>query len=317
MVAKKESIDDISRALNVLGGSAILGSETRDLRVIPTNIPDMNDEVFGVGGLPMGRVIELYAKESIGKSTLAYWLMGQVQKAEGVVALFDAEGAYRPDYGEGCGINNERLILPEFSHGEEALGQMKMLIATGAVDLIVADAMPAFQPLVALAQVAGAKVTMNIRLERAKMYTMFFNDMLGGFKIKPAGKNATWVKDVHGRIKRKLYQTNTTLIFINHSKDKVGVMFGERTYTPGGDAINFATALRIGMTKAGKKHKKVGGKKVLNYKVVKVKAAKNKLAIPFGEALIRMYPDGRLEPAQTGDGYDKEEEDFPEEVEVK
>lgn len=229
MVAKEKNstvIDDITRALKVLGGAGIRASEKRELYVIPTDIKAINDVVFGCGGIPLGRVIELYAKEMVGKSTFSYWLIGQVQKRGSNAALFDAEGAYLPEYGASCGIDNDRLILPEFAHGEEALDQMKMLIATDSVSLIVADAMPAFQPLLNVDQVIGERVTMNKNLERAKMYTRFFNDMMGGFRIKPPGKNQKWIEDGKGRIFRKLYDTGTCLVFINHSKDKIGVMYG-------------------------------------------------------------------------------------------
>lgn len=313
-MVKSKNIDAIDRALDILGGSGIRASNSRELEVIETDNPTINNVVFACGGIPCGRIIELYAKESIGKSTFAYWLGGQVQKRDGTVALFDGEGAYMPSYGEGCGMDNNKLLLPEFSHGEEALGQIKLLIATGVVDLIIVDAMPSFQPLINLEQIAGEKVTMNKRLERAKMYTIFFNDLMGGFKIKKPGKNEKWVKDSKGREERKLYETDTTIIFVNHSKDKIGVMFGERTYTPCGEAINFASSLRIGMTKVGKKTKTVKGEKVLAYKKVKIRAVKNKVGIPFGEAIIRMYPDGRITP-ETGESQTFEDEEF-EDVEV-
>jgi len=310
----KTPVDDITRALEVLRGAGIRASEKRKLYVIPTDIKVINDTVFGCGGIPLGRVIEIFSKEGVGKSSFAYWLIGQVQKGEGNAALFDAEGAYTPEYGAGCGIDNDRLILPEFTHGEEALDQMKTLIASGTVDLIVADAMPAFQPLINVDQVAGERVTMNKNLERAKMFTRFFNDMMGGFKIKPPGKNQPWIKDKEGRTFRKLYETGICLIFINHSKTSIGVTFGSRTYTPGGDAINFATAIRIEMKHVKKKQKKSGDTRELEYRIVRIKAPKNKVAIPFGETSIKMYPSGRIEPLKE-EVDDEEPEESEEEFE--
>lgn len=301
MVKPKYSIDDIDRALDILGDSTIRGSESRELEIIETDIPSINNEVFGCGGIPLGRIIELYGNESVGKSTFAYWLIGQVQKREGNAALFDAEGTYMPSYGTGCGINNEKLILPGFSDGEQALGQMKLLIATGVVNLIVADPMPAFQPLINIEQIAGEKVSMHRRLERAKMFTIFFNDLMGGFKIKRPGKGEKWIKDAKGRIERKIYQTDTTLIFVNHAKQKIGIVFGEKIYTPGGAAINFASSLRLVMTQVRKKTKKIGGKFQLEYKIIKIRTTKNKVGIPFGETLIEMYPDGRIIPHDNKD----------------
>jgi len=316
---KKKVLDPIDNALAVLGGAGIKASQRRETVVIPTDIESINEILFACGGFPVGKVIELYAKESVGKSTFAYWLTGQVQKRDGVVALFDAEGAYVPDYGAACGIDNDKLILPEFNHGEEALGQMKMLMATGSVDLIIADAMPAFQPLINVEQVAGEKRTMNKSLARAKMYTDFFNDLMGGFKIKAVGKNERYIKSTLGTDRHKVYESNTSFVFINHAKDKVGVVYGERTYTPGGDSINFASSMRLGMIKKSKKQttKKVKGEKVktLIYKLVRIVAVKNKLGIPFGEVIIKMFPDGHIEPADPDDWDDEELEEVEDSTE--
>lgn len=311
---------DISRALEVLGDAGSVASDRPAIKVIPTSNPIINDIVFSCGGIPLGRIIELYAKESVGKSTFAYWLLAQAQAAGHTVALWDAEGAYVASYGATCGINNDTLILPQFFHGEEGLDQMKLLIATGAISLGVADAMPAFQPLLNVEQIAGEKITMNKNLERAKMYTRFFNDMMGGFKIKPPGKNQRFVKDSEGREKRKIYQTDSTLIFVNHAKTAIGVMYGDRTYTPGGDAINFASSLRLAMTHVKKKMTKGSEKKAkeLQYKLIKIRSVKNKLGIPFGETIIKMFPDGRIEPFD--DRVDEELEEpieFPEEPEIE
>ena len=312
--------DPIMTALDVLGGAGIKASEKRPVDVIATDIATLNDIVFACGGIPTGKVIELYAKESVGKSTFAYWLIGQVQKRGGVAALWDAEGSYVPEYGAACGIDNEKLILPEFYHGEEALGQMKMVIATGAVDLLVGDAMPAFQPLALVEQVAGESKSMHQNLARAKMFTGFFNDLMGGFKIKPPGKNQKWIKNADGTDTHKLYDSNSTVIMINHAKDKVGVVYGERSYTPGGASINIASAIRLGMVhkKKDTTTKKVKGNKVtiLNHKQVLVKAAKNKLGVPFGEAFIRMFPDGHIEPDDGADWDTEELGEFGSETET-
>ncbi len=311
---------DISRALEVLGEAGAIASDRPPIKVIPTSNPIINDIVFACGGIPLGRIIELYAKESVGKSTFAYWLLAQAQAAGHTVALWDAEGAYVASYGASCGINNDTLILPRFFHGEEGLDQMKLLIATGAISLGVIDAMPALQPLLNVEQIAGERITMNKNLERAKMYTRFFNDMMGGFKIKPPGKNQRFVKDSGGREKRKIYETDTTLIFVNHAKTAIGVMYGDKIYTPGGDAINFASSLRIGMTHLKKKMTKGSEKKAreLQYKLIKIKAVKNKLGIPFGETTIKMFPDGKIEPFDDRIEEDDEEfNEFPEEPEIE
>ena len=240
---KSEPVDNITAALDVLGGSGTLASETRKLDVIPTDIDGLNKHVLGCGGLPRGRIIEMYAKPSVGKSTLAYWFMGQVQKQGGVAALFDGEGAYLPTYGAACGIDNDKLVLPEFNLGEDALYKLKLLLASDACDIIVVDSMPALQPGGMSEQTDASSLKMNQRLERAKMFTIFFNDLMGGFQVKSPIKGKGFIKDKDGNTVHKVYNKKATVIFINHAKDKIGVMFGERTYTPGGDAINFASSI--------------------------------------------------------------------------
>jgi recombination protein RecA len=296
----------IEEALNLLGESGTLASERKKLEVIPTDIKDFNEEILGCGGIPRGRIIELYSKPSVGKSTLAYWMIGQVQKQGGVGALFDAEGAYLRDYGEACGIDNSKLILPEFNLGEDALFKLKLLLASNTCDVIVVDSMPALQPGKISEQIDASSMKMNLRLERAKMYTIFFNDLMGGFQVKPPGKGTRFLKKEDGTTVHKIYETKTSLIFINHAKDKIGVMFGERTYTPGGDAINFASSIRIGMSYM-KKSKQKGDDGQSKWKVVRIRTPKNKLAPPLNEIDLKMFRTGSIEQLKT-----KEKDDEPE-----
>ena len=304
-----EPVDNIAAALDVLGGSGTLASETRKLDVIPTDIEGLNQSVLGCGGLPRGRIIEMYAKPSVGKSTLAYWFMGQVQKQGGVAALFDAEGSYLPTYGAACGIDNDRLILPEFNLGEDALYKAKLLLAADACDIIVFDSMPALQPGGMSEQTDASSLKMNQRLERAKMFTIFFNDLMGGFKVKSPIKGKGFVKDENGNDVHKIYNKKATVIFINHAKDKIGVMFGERTYTPGGDAINFASSIRLGMSYMKKSRQKDENGQPL-FKQVRVKAPKNKLAPPLCEYDLKLWRDGRVEPLEEEMTYGEENEMF-------
>ena len=288
----------IEEALVLLGESGTLASERKKLEVIPTDIDDLNEEVLGCGGIPRGRIIELYSKPSVGKSTLAYWMIGQVQKQGGVGALFDAEGAYLRDYGEACGIDNSKLILPEFNLGEDALFKLKLLLASNTCDVIVVDSMPALQPGKISEQIDASSMKMNMRLERAKMYTIFFNDLMGGFQVKPPGKGTRFIKKGDGTTVHKIYETKTSLIFINHAKDKIGVMFGERTYTPGGDAINFASSIRIGLSYM-KKSKQKGEDGQSKWKIVRIRTPKNKLAPPLNEIDLKMFRTGAIEQLKT------------------
>jgi len=303
MVKKKttEVVDSISAALDILGGSGALASEQRKLDTVPVELAGFNNRVLGCGGLPRGRIIELYAKPSVGKSTLAYWFIGQVQKQGGVGALFDAEGAYLPDYGASCGINNDKLILPEFGLGEDAIYKLKLLLASNTCYIILVDYMPALQPELSSEMIGASSLKMNQRLERAKMFTILFNDLMGGFQVKHPQKGKGMIKNEDGTTLHKIYDKKACLIFINHAKDKIGVMFGERTYTPGGDAINFASSIRLGMSYMKKSRKKDDrGQPV--FKVIRIKAPKNKLAPPLCETDIKMFRDGHLESMEEEKG---------------
>ncbi len=292
----------IMEALKALGGYASLASEAPALDFIETPWEVFNHVVLGCGGIPRGKIIELYAKPSAGKSTLAYALGGMVQKAGGVVALIDAEHSYQNDYGTRCGLDNKTLIVPEFGVGEEALEQIKVLLALN-IDLIIIDSVPAFQP----AQVAGKAMkdmNMNDNFARAKMLSIFFNSIIGGYEVapvpttankKPAKIKSTTTHIVDGKETNtihKLRDKKTSMIWINHAKTKMGVMFGERTTTPGGESLKFYSSIRLGMTYMKKSKAKDFGQS--DYKIVKVKAAKNKLAQPFGEALLRLHWDGAI-----------------------
>ena len=290
-------VDGLQDALDILGKAGKIGSSKPELEVIPTDIPEFNEKILGCGGIPRGKIIEMYAKESVGKSTLAYWLLGQAQKAGGVAALFDAEGAYLPDYGAKCGINNDELILVDFDLGNDALFKIQLLLATNAVDLIVVDSMPALQPALVAEKTDASALKMNERLERAKMFTVFFNEIMGGYKIKSDEKGAKFITQIVDGKKTTIHKMSNKkagLIFINHAKDKIGVMFGQRTYTPGGDAINFASSIRLGMNYL-KKSKKKDENDMPIFKHVKVTAAKNKLAPHLMTMEMKLWRDGRVE----------------------
>jgi len=305
-IKSTEIVDSITAALDILGGSGTVASQRRQLETVPVELAGFNDRVLGCGGLPRGRIMELYAKPSIGKSTLAYWFIGQVQKQGGIGALFDAEGAYLPDYGASCGINNDKLILPEFGLGEDAIYKLKLLLASNTCDIIVIDSMPALQPELSSEMIGAFSLKMNQRLERAKMFTILFNDLMGGFQVKHPQKGKGMIKNDDGTTLHKIYDKKACLIFINHAKDKIGVMFGERTYTPGGDAINFASSIRLGMSYMKKsKQKDERGQPV--FKIIRVKAPKNKLAPPLCETDIKMFRDGHLESMEEEKGEDLED----------
>jgi len=292
MAKKKDSSKSISKALSLLGEKGLTANTYPEVEVIPTDIETLNHVVFGCGGIPRGRVIEIYAPPSVGKSTLCYWLIGQVQKRGGVCALWDAEGTYSQSYGESCGINNDELIMPDFDLGNDLLFQVKKLLASNVIDFMVVDAVPSLQPEMASESKEGKDHNMRERLERANMLSMFFSDITGGFTMRASKSSKKFIEcSTTGDIVHKLRNKKTCLAFINHAKDKIGVMFGDPTTTPGGKGLHFASSIRIGMEESTKsKDKDDFGRP--SYRVSRVKAAKNKLAPPLGGCKIKMLREG-------------------------
>lgn len=317
MARSPKSSDPIELALASLGGAGLTADQSPSLEVIPTDWAKMNDEVLGCGGLPRGKVIEIYAKASVGKSTLGYWFAGQTQKRDGKVAIFDSEGSYLAVYGEKFGIDNSQLLKPEFYYGEDALQKLKVLIALNVLDLVLIDSVPYLQPAQLIEHVDDKPYTMNQNLARAKMLTNFFNDINGGYQIKPIDDpKGKWVLDVEtGSNYHKIYHKKTSVIFINHAKTAVGVMFGPKTKTPGGDALDLASAIRLGMTHVKQSKKKDKETGLPLFKIVKVKAAKNKVAPPYGEMEYRTWRSGGIELLEE-DIEDQVEELLEDEVEV-
>jgi recombination protein RecA len=132
------------------------------------------------------------------------------------------------------------------------------------------------------------------------MFTIFFNDLMGGFQVKPQAKGAKFIEDEKGSKVHKIYEKKTSLVFINHAKDKIGVMFGERTYTPGGDAINFASSIRLGMSYMKKSRQKGPDDQSL-WKVIRIKAPKNKLAPPLNVLDLKLFRTGAIEQLNTSE----------------
>lgn len=293
-MAKKSSghSKEISKALSLLGDRGFTGDTYPEVEVIPTEIEALNHIVFGCGGLPRGRVLEIFAPPSVGKSTLCYWLIGQVQKQGGVCVLWDAEGTYSREYGAACGINNKKLIMPDFSLGNEALFQIKKLLASNTVDFMVIDSIPSLQPEMSSESKEDKDPNMREKLERANMLSMFFSDITGGYSIRVAPKSKKFIEcPVTGSKIHKLRLKKTCIAFINHAKDKIGVMFGDPTTTPGGKGLKFTSSIRIGMEESTKsKNKDEFGRP--SYRVSRVKAAKNKLAPPFGTIKMKMMREG-------------------------
>ncbi len=245
----QEAVDEIKQRF---GEGAIMKlKEVRpvDVDVIPTGSISL-DLALGVGGVPRGRVIEIFGPESTGKSTLALHILAESQKQGGVGAFVDAEHALDPDYAKKLGVNVDDLLISQPDSGEQALQIVETLVKSGEVDVIVVDSVAALVPQ---AEIAGE---------------------MGEFQI---GLQARLMSQALRKLSGIISKTKTVLIFINQTRMKIGVLFGNPETTSGGLALKFYASVRIDLRRIAQiKHKEeiVGSR-------IKAKIVKNKVAPPF------------------------------------
>ena len=230
-----------------------LGDETRaPLEVIPTGAISL-DIALGLGGLPRGRVVEIYGPESSGKTTVALHAVANAQAAGGIVAFIDAEHALDPEYAQRLGVDTDALLVSQPDSGEQALEIADMLIRSGALDLIVIDSVAALVPR---AEIEGEMGDSHVGLQ-ARLMSQALRKMTGA-----------------------LNGANTTAIFINQLREKIGVMFGSPETTTGGRALKFYSSVRLDVRRI--ETLKDGTEMVGNR--TRVKVVKNKVAPPFKQA---------------------------------
>ena len=211
------------------------------------------DVALGVGGVPRGRIVEIYGPESSGKTTLALHIVAEAQKAGGHAAFIDAEHAVDPEYSKKLGVNTEELLISQPDTGEQALEICETLVRSGALDVIVIDSVAALVPRAELeGDMGDAHVGLQARLMSQAL------------------------RKLTGTVSR----SNTTVIFINQIREKIGVMFGNPETTPGGRALKFYSSIRMEIRRITSL--KDGGEMVGSR--VRVKVVKNKVAPPFKQS---------------------------------
>ncbi len=227
-------------------------NKIEDVPVIPTGSVGLNI-ALGVGGYPRGRVIEIFGPESSGKTTLAIHAIAEVQKQGGIAAIIDAEHAFDRFYAEKLGVDIENLLISQPDSGEQALEIADQLIRSSAIDLVVIDSVAALTP----------KAELEGDMGDSKM-----------------GLQARLMSQALRKLTANINKTNTTCIFINQLREKIGVMFGNPETTTGGNALKFYASVRLDIRRIGQI--KDGDEVIGNQ--TRVKVVKNKVAPPFRKA---------------------------------
>lgn len=261
---KKNIEDTIKQIKTKFGEDAImkLGDKPRvNVNAIPTGSIGL-DSALGVGGLPRGRIVEIFGPESSGKTTLSLHVIAEAQKLNGICAFIDAEHAMDPEYSKRLGVKIDELLISQPDTGEQALEIVESLVRSGKMDVIVIDSVAALTPK---------------------------DEIEGDMGAYHVGKQARLMSQALRKLTAIVAKSKTVVIFINQIRMQIGVMFGNPETTPGGKALKFYTSVRLDIRRIAQIKK---GDEVMGGRV-KVKVVKNKVAAPFKQTEFDlMYNEG-------------------------
>jgi recombination protein RecA len=258
---KKKALEAaLARIRKQHGDESIIDmTKPRKIEVIPTGAIPI-DVALGVGGVPKGRIIEVFGPESSGKTTLAYHLIASVQNSGGIAAFIDTEHAMDATYASNLGVHIDSLIVSQPDNAEQALEIMNTLVDSSSVDLVVLDSVAALVPT---------------------------SELEGDMGQSSVGVVARLMSQAMRKLAGSANNSGTTLLFINQIREKIGVTFGSPETQPGGRALKFYSSQRIDVRRIGSdKGKDADGNEIIVANKTKVKVVKNKVAPPFREAFV-------------------------------
>lgn len=261
-VEENDAIKDALASLRKKYGDDVVKLESEEpvvIEAIPTGCFAI-DRLLGCGGLPRGRIIEMYGEPSSGKSATSLYFMSEIQKQGGTCVLVDAEFAFNSEFAGKIGVDTKKLFVAQPATLEEAMDTVRAFIASNSIDLIVVDSVAALVPK---REVDGDEMLKDAVADQARLMNKALRILTG-----------------------EVARSKTVVIFINHLKEKIGIVWGSKETTPGGKALKFYASVRLSVSKGDKI---TGAKEVQIGNMVKISATKNKVGFPYRKGAYDLY----------------------------